>query len=471
MKLTFATSAAPKGAVTISFATPKDRGAAKSVPVSEFSANPNSTTYLRAENTLLVGIGNNATAQTLRSATGAAVKFLKKIGRTDVVVDASSHAAHAQAIVEGALLADYRFEQFKTAKTAALKSLTIVVPAKALAQAKREGQNGKALAEAINFSRHLNNQPGNYIYPSALADEARKMARAKKLRVTVLDEKALKAGKFGGILAVGSGSARPPRLIILEYRGGPASEAPVALVGKAITFDTGGISIKPAAGMEEMVYDKSGGMVVLGAMAAIADLKLKRNVIGIISSAENMPGSAAYRPGDIVTAYDGKFIEINNTDAEGRVVLADAIGYARKVKKAAAIIDLATLTGAMGVALGEAAAGLWSTSDSLKEQMLAASEKTGERLWPMPLYSDYDDLIKSDVALIKNSAGRLAGSCTAAAFLKTFAEETPWAHIDIAYMASTDKERSDLARGATGFGIRTLIELLGAWKPLPKKGK
>ena len=293
----------------------------------------------------------------------------------------------------------------------------------------------------------------------------------KGLRVTILNEKALKAGKFGGILAVGKGSARPPRLILLEHRGGGAGEAPVALVGKAITFDTGGISIKPAANMEEMIFDKSGGMAVLGAMAAIADLKIKRNVIGVIASAENMPGPDAYRPGDIVTAYDGKHIEILNTDAEGRVVLADAIAYARKVRKAAAIIDLATLTGAMGVALGEAAAGIWSTSDSLKEQLLAASEKTGERLWPMPLYPEYEEQIRSDVALVKNTGGRLAGSCTAATFLKTFAEETPWAHIDIAYTASTDKERADLARGATGFGIRTLVELLESWRSLGRKGK
>jgi leucyl aminopeptidase len=206
-------------------------------------------------------------------------------------------------------------------------------------------------------------------------------------------------------------------------------------------------------------------------MAAIADLKIKRNVTGIIASAENMPGSQAYRPGDIVTAYDGKHIEIINTDAEGRVVLADAIGYARKVKKAAAIIDLATLTGAIGVALGDVAAGLWSNSDSLKEQMLAASEKTGERLWPMPLYPEYEDLIKSDVALIKNTGGRLAGSSTAATFLKTFAESTPWAHLDIAYTASTDKEHSDLARGATGFGVRTLVALVEAWQNLENKGK
>ena len=466
--------AVAKGETKVVLATPAERASlGAGVTEEEFSGKPNSTLFFRERNLLAVGIGDAAkvTAQTLRSAAGTAVKVLKKTGRTSIAIDATGHAGFAQAIVEGALIADYRFEQFKTKKTEPLKSLRVVASKKDLAQVKRDGARGKILADAVNYARQIGNQPGNFIYPSALADEACKLARAKKLRVTVLDEKALRAGKFGGLLAVGSGSARPPRLIILEHRGGRAGEAPVALVGKAITFDTGGISIKPAANMEEMIFDKSGGVAVLGAMAAIADLKIKRNVTGIIASAENMPGPSAYRPGDIVTAFDGKHIEILNTDAEGRVVLADAIGYARKVKKAAAIIDLATLTGAMGIALGDAAAGIWSTSDLLREQLLAASEKTGERLWPMPLYPDYEEMIKSEVALVKNTGGRLAGSSTAAAFLRTFAEETPWAHLDIAFMASTDKERSDLARGATGYGIRMLAELAEAWQALEKKDK
>ena len=213
-----------------------------------------------------------------------------------------------------------------------------------------------------------------------------------------------------------------------------------------------------------MIFDKCGGMAVLGAMAGIAQLGLKRNVVGIIGSAENMPSASAYRPGDIVTTYDGKHVEIINTDAEGRVVLADCIAYARKVKRAAAIIDLATLTGACGVALGEYAAGFWSSDPQLKNRVLTAAETTGERLWPMPLYSEYEDQIKSDVALLKNTGGRLGGACTAAAFLKCFAEETPWAHLDIAYTASWDKDRTDIGRGANGFGVRTLIQLVENWK-------
>ena len=252
-------------------------------------------------------------------------------------------------------------------------------------------------------------------------------------------------------------------MIVIEHRGGPKHEAPIALVGKAITFDTGGISIKPAANMEDMIFDKCGGMAVLGAMAAIAGLKVKRNVVGLIASAENMPSGGAYRPGDIITTYDGKHVEIVNTDAEGRMVLADAIAYARLDCKAAAIIDLATLTGACGIALGDTAAGFWHNDEAFGKRVLAAAERAGERLWPMPLFTEFDDQIRSEVALIKNSGGRLGGSCTAAAFLKVFAEETPWAHLDIAYMANREKDRADLARGATGFGVRTLVELVEGW--------
>jgi len=474
MNLVFTTDPRPQKEETrVVFVPVSERNSLPSpVSKSEFSGKPNSTSFFREENVLAVGVGDNSKidAQILRSAAGTAVMTLKKLERTKAIFDAAAYSRFAGAIVEGAVLADYRFEQFKTTKTAQMKSLRVVVPKAGLAGAKRDGSRGKILAEAANYARQIGNQPGNFIYPASLAEEARKLARKKGLRVTVLDEKALRKGKFGGMLAVGAGSARPPRMIILEHRGGNAGQAPIALVGKAITFDTGGISLKPAGDMEEMIFDKSGGIAVLGAMAAIADLKLKRNVVGIIASAENMPGPTAYRPGDIVTTYDGKHIEIVNTDAEGRMVLADAIGYARKVKHAEAIIDLATLTGACGVALGECVAGLWSTSDDLIAQLLTAGGATGERLWHMPLYPEYDDQIRSDVALIKNSGGRLAGACTAAAFLKTFAETTPWAHIDIAYMASIGRDRADLGRGATGFGIRTLAELVENWKT-PAKGK
>jgi leucyl aminopeptidase len=232
------------------------------------------------------------------------------------------------------------------------------------------------------------------------------------------------------------------------------------LVGKAVTFDTGGISIKPAADMEKMIWDKCGGIAVLGAMLAIAALGVKKNVVGLIPCAENMPGDNAYRPGDIITCFDGKAVEIINTDAEGRMILADAIGWARKEFNAKAIIDVATLTGACGIALGESAAGLWSTSDELLTQLKSSSEEAGERLWHMPLYPEHEEQIRSEVGLVKNSGGRLGGACTAAAFLKTFAEKTPWAHLDIAYTAFSDKERVWQARGATGFAVQTLLRFV-----------
>jgi leucyl aminopeptidase len=467
MKISFGADAgSAKKAVAVRF-VPKDQRAKIEPPVSEaeFSGKANSLLYSRHDGLLHVGLGERAKINddTFRSAAGAVGMFLKKIGRTQLVLQLEDWPQFAGAAVEGVILADYRFERFKTKKADAFESLHVQVLAEDLPAAKRAGQRGATIAEAANFARDVANQPGNLLYPETLAARAVKMAADFKLKVTIFDEKRLRAEKFGGLIAVGQGSVRGPRMIVLEHRGGPKSQAPIALVGKAITFDTGGISIKPAANMEEMVFDKCGGMAVLGAMAALAELGVKRNVVGIIASAENMPGGNAYRPGDIVTTYDGKHIEIINTDAEGRVVLADAIAYARKDQHAAAIIDLATLTGACGIALGEYAAGLWSNDDAFHQRVLAASTKAGERLWPMPLFEEYETQIQSDVALVKNTGGRLGGACTAAAFLKTFAEDTPWAHLDIAFMSHREKDRADLARGATGFGVRTLVELVEGW--------
>ena len=464
MKITFASEAAlAKDSAVIRF-VPRDQRAKLQPPVSEeeFSGKANALLYSRDTGTLCVGLGERAKidAHTLRSAAGAAAMFLKKIGRSRAVVQLADWPQFAGPVAEGMVLADYRFESFKTKKSTVLESVKIQVLAEDLAAAKAAGKHGETVGEAANFARDVANQPANLLYPETLADRAEKLGRDFGLEVTVFDEKKLRAGKFGGLIAVGQGSVRGPRLIVIEHRGGPKSAKPIALVGKAITFDTGGISIKPAANMEDMIFDKCGGMAVLGAMAALAELKVKRHVVGIIASAENMPSGGAYRPGDIITTYDGKHVEIINTDAEGRVILADAIAYARLDCKAAAIIDLATLTGACGVALGDYAAGFFTNNDAFGKRVLAAAEKAGERIWPLPLYTDYEEQIKSDVALIKNSGGRLGGACTAAAFLKTFAEDTPWAHLDIAFTAYREKDRADMARGATGFGVRTLVQLV-----------
>ncbi len=466
MKLTFETRPAKSDVLSIRFvATDRCGEIMPRVPEQEFSARPNSLLYLRQQESLFVGLGERETitAQTLRSAAGAAVMFLKKIGRVRIAASLEEWPQFVGAIVEGFILADYRYEQFATRKTPVLESVRVQVLAADVKAAKRDGEKGCRIATAANFAREIGNQPGNLLYPQTLAAHAVRMAKAKGLAVKVFSESQLRAGKFGGILAVGQGSVRGPRMIVLHHRRGPKSQPPIALVGKAITFDSGGISIKPAANMEEMIFDKCGGMAVLGAMAAIAELGLERNVVGIVASAENMPGAAAYRPGDIVTTYDGTHIEIVNTDAEGRVVLADAIAYARKDCRASAIIDLATLTGACGVALGEEAAGFWSSDEALKNRVLSAAERAGERLWPMPCFPEHEDQIKSDVARLKNSGGRLGGACTAAAFLKHFAGPIPWAHLDIAFTAHRNKDRADMARGATGFGVRTLVDLVGSW--------
>lgn len=455
------------GATRVRFVLRDQRaGVLPGVSEKEFSAQPNSLLHHSHEATIYVGLGEREKVkdETLRRAAGAVAMALKKIGRTRLAIDLHGKLPFVGPIVEGLVLADYRFDRFATKRNEPIESVHLHVPRGDLAAAKRAGQRALVVAEATNAIRDIGNLPGNVLYPETLAARVAKLARAAKLKVTVFDAAKLRTRGFGGILAVGQGSARGPRFIVLEHRGGPKTQRPIALVGKAITFDTGGISIKPAANMEDMIFDKCGGLAVLGAMAAIAQIGVKRNVVGLIASAENMPDGNAYRPGDIVTTYDGKNIEIINTDAEGRVVLADAIAYARRDCRAAAIVDLATLTGACVVALGEYAAGLFGSDDALRDRLLAAAEATGERLWPLPLFPEHEDQIKSEVALIKNSGGRLGGASTGAAFLKAFAEDTPWAHLDIAPVAHRDKDRADLARGATGFGVRTLVELVERWK-------
>lgn len=467
MKLTVSSSPAKPQIPTVHFFTKEERKQLPSVvSEAEYSLAPNSVLRLHQSNAVCVGLGAAAKVKshTMREAAAAAAKFLRKHGHAEYAVHLGKHAAFAGEIAEGAIIGGYRFEQFKAAdkQTPAAERVTLVVAAEQVAKTETLARRGVAIGEACNRARQIANQPPNVFYPQTLAKTAGKIAKEFKLGLTVFDEKALLKGGFGGLLAVGGASAHPPRLVVLRYHGGRKGDAPIALVGKAVTFDSGGISIKPSAGMEEMVFDKCGGCAVLGAMAGIAALKLKVNVVGIIASAENLLSGTSYRPGDIVTVYDGKHIEINNTDAEGRVILADALGYAVKDVKAAQIIDLATLTGAVVVALGEKVAGLWSTSQGLRTDLLDAADRAGEKLWHMPLFPEYEEQIRSQIALVKNSSGRPGGANTAATFLRTFVGETPWAHLDIAGTAASDKESATHARGATGFGVRTLLEYLSA---------
>ncbi len=470
MQITFIAQPPADAQITVHLLTKEGcAGAGLPVPPAEFSGAANSLLLLHHERRLYVGLGEAAkvNGDRVRAACGAAAKHLQAKGRTEAAFVLGEWVPLAREAVEGAVLGAYKFDTFQASQPGdpPKSKLAALTFAGGEGEAWREaGEIGRVQAEAANYAREVANQPPNLFFPETLAERARELAANSGGRLTaeVLDEKSLRERGFGGLCAVGGGSIHPPRLVVLRYAGGAEGEPPLALVGKAITFDSGGLSIKPALGMEEMVWDKCGGIAVLGAMRGIAALGPRRNVVGIIASAENLTGPGAYRPGDILTVYDGKRIEINNTDAEGRVVLADAIGYARRDCRAAAIIDLATLTGACVIALGDWAAGLWHTDATLQSGLLAASARAGERLWPMPMYEEYREQIKSDVALIKNSSGRPGGANTAAAFLRTFAEDTPWAHLDIAGPASITKDRADLARGATGFGVRVLLEFVRA---------
>jgi leucyl aminopeptidase len=371
----------------------------------------------------------------------------------------------AAAIGFGAKLRSYRFDKYRTKleadKKPALEKLTIHV-ARAPTAKKRYGELER-IADGVFETRDLVSEPGNVIYPESLAAQAKSLTELG-VEVDVLDEKKLAKLGAGALLAVGRGSSRPPRLIVLRWNGARDKDAaPVALVGKGITFDTGGISIKPSGGMEEMKWDMAGGGAVIGAMKAIAGRKAKANVVGIVAAAENMPDGNATRPGDIVTSLSGQTIEINNTDAEGRLVLADALTYVQDRFKPKAIVDLATLTGAMVIALGHEQAGVFSNDDQLAADLIAAGAATGEKLWRLPLGEAYDRLIDSDAADVKNISGsRDAGSIVAAQFLQRFVKGTKWAHLDIAGMAWSNKDKPTVPKGATAFGVRLLDRFVAA---------
>jgi leucyl aminopeptidase len=427
---------------------------------------------------ILAGLGRRDAydVESIRRATGAVLAKLDGAGISQCAVDLNLHlddvAVRDQsiaAIVEATVLASYKYTEFKPSpdkSSNGLKTLVLHVPPQLpRARAATIAANAQIVAESSNYSRAIGNRPGNVVTPAVLADYARKLSRETRLKCTILKKAELQRKGFGGLLAVGGGSANEPHLIVLEYNGARARNAkPVALVGKAITFDSGGISIKPSDKMDEMKFDKCGGVAVLGAMRAIAKMKLPIHVIAVIAAAENMPSATSYRPGDIVTSYRGTdrravTIEVLNTDAEGRIVLGDALVYARQ-RNPRAIIDLATLTGACVVALGSSAAGLLGNDEPLIAALREAGEQTAERCWPLPLWQDYKDKIKSDVADIKNTGGRYGGAITAAAFLAQYVDNTPWAHLDIAGTAWTTESHPYLGKGATGFGVRLLCSYL-----------
>lgn len=367
-----------------------------------------------------------------------------------------------KAIVEGTKLSLYSFDKFKKEKNGKYPNLSILTTnPKKITKKVREYEIG---ANAVIFTRDIANLPPNECSPSTLARFAQTLATKNKLRCKVFSKKELLKKKFGGVLAVGSGSKNQPRLIVLEYGGGKRINKPIVLVGKAVTFDTGGISLKPSEKMDEMKFDKCGGCNVLGIMKAVSELKLPVNVVGVIPSVENMPGGESYRPGDIVRLFNGKTAEILNTDAEGRLILADGLAYGEKTYEPRAIIDFATLTGACIVALGNNVAGMISNNKGLATKIVESSENSSEEIWQLPINDDYKEMIKSNVADMKNiGKGRAAGTITAAAFLANAINNTPWAHIDIAGTAWTQdatKKKSYNPKGATGFGVRLVVDYL-----------
>ncbi|MEM8886096.1 MAG: leucyl aminopeptidase, partial [Planctomycetota bacterium] len=365
----------------------------------------------------------------------------------------------ARALVEGAGLGLYRFTQFKGgAKKSKLREVTIAPETGRRSKLAAAVKEARATSEAVAFARDLGNQPGNVCTPVALAREARKLAN-DKLKVRIHNRADIKRMKMGAFGAVAAGSTNEPRLIEFDYKGAGAKKKSIAIVGKGVTFDTGGISIKPWSGMDEMKFDMGGAAAVFGLMHLVAALKPKVNIHALVPATDNMPDGSAYRPGDILTARNGKTIEVISTDAEGRLLLCDAIAYAAE-KKPECIIDLATLTGACVVALADAACGLFSNDDELVGQLRAAGSATAEEAWHLPLYPRYTEMMKGTYADLRNGGGRWGGACTAAAFLQEFVDGRPWAHLDIAGTGWADGAKGYYSKGATGYGVRLLWEFL-----------
>jgi len=425
---------------------------------------------LKAARMLLVGAGKREKfdSAALRKISGAALRYLKSRGVHNFSVVARENGATedtAQALAEGAIAADFESDKYKTDKKND-KSIDSVLLAGYSEAERATGEKGltrgRVIAESQNFARDLINEPSNKLTPKILAEKAEAMAKQAGLAVEILDEKKIADLKMGALLSVAQGGPEPPRMIVITYNpANPKPGAPViGLVGKAVTFDTGGISIKPSEGMEKMKYDMAGGATMIGVMRALAALKPNVKVICVVPSTENMPGGKAQKPGDIQTAMSGKTIEVLNTDAEGRLILADGVHYAKQLG-ATHLVDAATLTGAIVVALASINVGVFSGADQLwTDRVLASAKAAGEKMWQLPMDDEYREFIKGTVADIQNiGSGKGGGSITGAWFIREFAGDTPWVHLDIAGTAWNDDAKPWLAKGPTGVALRTLVHL------------
>jgi leucyl aminopeptidase len=424
---------------------------------------------LKAQRLLLIGVGERddySNPQASQMA-GAAIRALrgKNVKSLAVVPRLNGNAGDiGSTIVEGSLMGLFDPDKYRTVdkEERQIAKLVVVVEGADQTDLKQGTERGKIIGESVNFTRDLANEPGGYLTPTDMADRAREVANEFGLSIDVLDEARMEQEGMGSLLSVSRGSDEPGKLIILKYT--PSGDAPqgdelLAFVGKGITFDSGGISLKPGENMELMKYDMTGGATVMGAMRAIAQLKPSIPVLGVVPCAENLPSGKATKPGDVVRAMTGKTIEVINTDAEGRLILADAIAYAKKLG-ATTIVDMATLTGAVSIALGDVNTAVLGTDQKLIDEIIAAGKEVGEKFWQLPLDKEYSKQIKSDIADIKNVGGRKAGTITAAAFLKEFADGVSWAHLDIAGTAWGDDAKPYRSKGPTGIAVRTLLRIV-----------
>jgi len=449
---------------------------AEAIESEEFNGKQGDTAYfhvssnaLKARRILLIGCGdrNSYKAAQIGQMGGTATRFLraKNVKTIAIMPRADGDAERvAQIAAAGAVMGLFEPDKYRTKEKEKreIKSATIIIEGADKKALQRGADRGRIIGESTNFTRDLANEPGRYLTPTILADRARQMAKEVGLSYDALDQKRMEKLGMGSLLGVSRGSDEPPRLIVMKYepaRGRARKGELLALVGKGITFDSGGISLKPGENMELMKYDMTGAATVIGTMRAIAQLRPSVPVLGVAPCCENLPSGKATKPGDVLEAMSGKTIEVINTDAEGRLVLADAIAYAKKLG-ATRIIDMATLTGAVSIALGDVNTAILGTDQGLIDGVISAGKEVGEKFWQLPLDEEYTKQIKSDIADIRNVGGKKAGTITAAAFLKEFAEDTPWAHLDIAGTAWGDPATPYRSKGPTGIAVRTLIEFI-----------
>lgn len=416
---------------------------------------------IKPERILLVGLGkkDEVSAEKIRQAGGKSAVYLRDMGMKRVALSTtvmSSLKLSPADFIEGALLGLYTFKKYRAEKNNKKKIDSITLLSKTSKELNDKLKWTKTVTTAVWFARDLINTPSNDMTPSHLAKAALSL-KQKNISVKVLERKVVEKLGMGAYLSVAKGSKEPPKFIVLEYRG--AKGKPLVLIGKSITFDSGGISLKPADGMEKMKYDMAGGAAVLGIFKAVSESKLPVNIVGILPATENLPGGSASKPGDIVRAINGKTVEIINTDAEGRLILADAIAYAKRFKPRA-IIDIATLTGACSIALGNEAIAMMGNDRELIDRIKKSVDKTYERVWEMPLFEEYKEYLKSDVADIKNTGGKNGALVTAAYFLYEFAEKIPWVHLDIASTAWVEKDKPYIPKGASGIGVRLILDFI-----------